>query len=144
MIYRNKFTGDEWRTLEMAPIWIFMLVAAADKKLDKKEMKAFAEQIAAAPNHSDDFGLELFRHIHADLADLLKEASCEHPLQGLQKVRHLLERVDQKQAEDYRATLLLIGARVAQSSGALFQKNKVSKSEAIALVVAAAILKSEN
>lgn len=143
MSYRDKYSFSEWRTLELAPVWMFTMVAAMDKKIDKKEMKEFAEQIVNAPRHSEAFGLELFRSIHSDLSELLDEAGQKNPLQGLREVSELLGRLDQKQADDYKATLLLIGSKVAQSSGGFLKKSKVSKGEATALVLAAAILKGK-
>jgi hypothetical protein len=139
MSYRDRFTDEEWRTLELAPLWMLMLVGGMDKKVDRKEMREFARQIALGPTHSQPFGIEVFLSIHNNLSAVLASGQGCGPVDGLKRVTKLLEKVEPQQAVDFKASLIHIGQKIAASSGGLFQK-KVSKEETAALVFATAIL----
>jgi hypothetical protein len=142
MSYKNQFTSDEWNQLELAPFWMFFLVAGIDAKVDKKEMEEFAKQVVIAPSHSNVFGTEVFESLQRNIASLLANAGRQSPLEGLRDVSELLDRLPKEQVDDFIASLVMIGHRVTDSSGKLFRKN-VSEKETAALVLATAILQGK-
>lgn len=125
---------------ELAPLWMLMVVGGMDQKVDRKELKTFAQQVAIGPSHSQSFGKEVFFSIQGNISSVLVAGNVCSPLDGLKRVAELLERLEPAQAADFKASLLLIGKRIAESSGGLFRK-KVSKEEMAALAVAAVILR---
>jgi hypothetical protein len=142
MSYKNRFTSEEWEKLQLAPIWMFLIVAGIDQKVDKKEMKEFVKQVVLAPGHSREFGQEVFQAFQQEFGRLLHKANQQIPVEGLRDVAALLERVEADQKDDFIATLVLLGHQVADSSGSIFKKN-VSNEEAAGIVIAKAILEGK-
>jgi hypothetical protein len=142
MSYRDQFSRGEWLVLESAPLFVFYIVAGIDKNIDKKEVAEFVEQVVAAPKHSHAFGREVFLGLQQDLQALLDVTGKADWVEGLKAVRGLLSRVPSDEAEDFKASLLLIANEVSKSSGGLFQ-DKVSADEKKAMVFIVAILEGQ-
>jgi hypothetical protein len=121
--------------LQCAPVWVFALVAGIDGTIDKKELECFAKNIADLAIHDVGFPKEIYQSVVANINQVMQcKSNGEAALKGLVSVNHLLKRVNQTDATLYKQSLIVLGNRVAESSGGLFKKKR-SEKEAQALAV---------
>jgi len=142
MSYKGSFTKEEWMLLESAPLLVFYMVAGIDKKIDKKEIDEFMEQVTHAPLHSKPFGQEVYAGLHADLRFLLEASSKINWVDGLKNVRLLLARIPTDEARDFKAGLVYLAGHVAKSSGGFLQE-KLSDDEKKAIGFVIAVLEGQ-
>jgi transposase len=142
MSYKGSFTKEEWMLLESAPLLVFYMVAGIDKKIDKKEIDEFMEQVTHAPLHSKPFGQEVYAGLHADLRFLLEASSKINWVDGLKNVRLLLARIPTDEARDFKAGLVYLAEHVAKSSGGFLQE-KLSDDEKKAIGFVIAVLEGQ-
>ena len=142
MTYQHLYKDAEWMVLEAAPLFVFYIVAGIDKNIDSKEVSEFVDQVVAAPSHSRTFGQEVFTGLQSDLKLLLEVASKADWIAGLRAVHDLLTRVPSAEADDFKASLVLIGDKVSQSSGGFLQA-KASEDEKKAILLVVAILEGQ-
>jgi tellurite resistance protein len=141
MSLRPQFTDEEWRTLEKAPIWAFLVIAAADNKVDPKEVKAFSKELAEAGLYRDELAREVFSSCGTDFADVFQ--SCllapQEALTSLRGAGQLLDRKGGEHAEHFKQAVLMICKNVAEASGGIFG-GKISKDEKERMMLIAATL----
>jgi hypothetical protein len=136
MSFRSQLSNDEWYTLQCAPVWVFALVAGIDGTIDKKEMKSFAESIAEMAHRHVGLPKEIFQSIVADINQVMRcESNGEAALKGLVAVNHVLKKVNQTDATLYKQSLIVLGNKVAESSGPLFQDNRSDKETQVLAVI---------
>lgn len=132
MSVKDTFSSDEWSVLESAPMGVFISVANADGKIDKKEIKAF---ISVLKNHNE-FGNELTQEVLRSVGNKYDENENFDKValeENLKKVAEILEqKIDFKEALNFKKTLIATGIHVGNSSGGLFA-SKFSEEEVEAL-----------
>lgn len=135
----TAFSPEEFASLKLSPFLVFFIVAAADGKVDKNEINAFARILMEAGK----LGNALFNRIVTNVIDevprLLQEASSQglNFLEELGRIRGLLEeRLCAEDASAYKKTLMQLGREIAEASGGFLGiGNKVSKEEKAALAL---------
>lgn len=143
MAMRSRFTAREWETLQFAPLWVFTMVAGADRKVEKGEVAALARELAEAHLFRNDLAREVFGSVAANFAQVWPAftADSRDVVTGLRDVVTVLQKVSSPEAEGFKRALIFIGSKVAEAGGkgGLFRKKDPRKAQA-ALVVACAIL----
>ncbi len=138
--FQELVSADEWQKLTYSPFLAFMLVAAADGSIDKKEIKSFIKTLSTQEN---PLMLELLGScgeapdkIISHLASLGSDA----PLL-LQEITEVLDsKLPEKHALAFKLELLHIGKNVAEASGGFFGfGKKASKEEKLALALIAKV-----
>ncbi len=144
MSNRGTYTTAEWATLQFAPLWVFTIVAGADKTVDKKEMEALAKTLASGLFFKEALASEVLTTLTIHLASIMEDYNkdARDVLQGLRDVASLLGRkATSEQAEGFKRAMLYIGTEVAKASGAtIFHRDPVSNEEKAALVLVAMAL----
>jgi len=136
MNFRTQYSSDEWYTLQCAPVWVFVLVAGIDGKIDKKEMESFAKNIAELASKNIGFSKEIYQSIISDINHVMRlKSHGEAALKGLITVNHLLKKINETDATLYKQSLITLGNRVAESSGGLFKKNRSEKETQILALI---------
>jgi hypothetical protein len=142
---RPEFTDDEWKQLQLAPIWVFQAVAGVDGKIDEKEITALAKELSEAHLWKDPFVRDVLLTVGDDLSTLLPEAirRIGETFTGLERVADILSlKADPTAANNFKKALLLIGKQVAEASGGfLGAGEKVSEKEKLVLVAVATALR---
>ncbi len=125
-----------------APGIVFLLVAAADGKIDNKEIKQFAK-LLKSPDY--EILVAAMQQAGQSLLDLLTDVQNSQ-LQPLEELKQLREILDNYFPEDaallYKSTLLKLAIGTAQASGGLFGifGNKIGKEEEIVLAMIVSVL----
>jgi len=125
--------------LTRAPILVFLMVAAADGKVDRKEAKRFAK-LLQSPDY--EIFTALFALSDVSPLDLLEQvqASLTDPKAELEAVRHAIDStLAPDNAINFKAGLLNLGKEIAEASGGLFGifGSKISDEEKLAITVIA-------
>lgn len=141
MSLRMNFTDSEWETLEKTPVWAFVLTAASDGKVDKKEIKAFTKELSETMQYKDELAREVFMSLAFRLNELIPKCldSPDKVIAGLQSAGHVVDAKCPANAEGFKGSVLLVCNNVAESSGGLFG-GKISKNEKTAIMVVASAL----
>ena len=141
MSYRSLYSDDEWLTLQLAPVMVFLTVASADKDIDKKEIHAFESALPTLPSLSEPFGKEVFQSISWDVLTMSKMAMDKYVdiKGGLRAVNVLMGRIPIDQVEDFIVVLLALAKIIAEASGKFLQP-KTSPGEAKVLAEVRAVL----
>lgn len=145
MSSQSMFTNSEWRTLQFTPLWVFFGVAAADGKVDQKEVDALILELSQAHLYKEPLARDVLMSLVNDfenIFNLLKNDS-RNAGQGLEEVARLLDRkVSPQSAYNFKAAMLMIGYNVSESTGkgflgfgqkALDQKHKAL--DAVAMIM---------
>jgi hypothetical protein len=142
MSLRSQFTDSEWSTLEKTPVWAFVMTAASDGKVDKKEIAAFAKELAETQLYKDELAREVFGALTSHLDNVLPGCvqGAEQVLAGLGSAGRILDSKCPEHADEFKGSVLLICKNVAEASGGLFRRDKMSDSEKTAIVVIAGAL----
>lgn len=122
---KELFTESEWSSIEKTPAIVFKMIAAADNKVDNKELDAFVK-FCNAKNH--------FK------SELIKEVLPQNPKQyiettisqiNLAEVKNILREIDltldqkipEPESKAFKHHLIALGTFVANASGKMFQHN---------------------
>jgi hypothetical protein len=143
MALRTDFTDFEWTVLENTPVWAFIMTSAADGKVDKKELQAFAKELSETMQYQDELAREVFLSLISHLNTVFP--SCmQNPgmvIEGLQSAGRIVDSKCPQHAEGFKGSVLLICKNVAEASGGgLFKRNKISDKEAAAVMLVAGAL----
>lgn len=141
---RNSFSEEEWGLLQLSPVYVFLLVAAADGKISKKEIAGFHAKLA-------DFGLKhsgLIQEVVLSLIPRLAEAveaageMADKLVEVLAACTGLLgSTLSPEDGETFKRGLYELGVAVAESSGGFFGFGKrIGKREKEALAALAELL----
>ncbi|MGB9777478.1 MAG: hypothetical protein ACPLYD_14785 [Anaerolineae bacterium] len=143
MTMRSLFTAREWETLQFAPLWIFVMVAGADRKLEKDEVAALARELGEAHLYRNDLAREVFGSVAKAFPQVWPafQADPRDVMVGLLDVVAALRKIDASEAEGFKRALIYLGSKIAEAGGGkgLFRKKDPKKGRA-ALIVACAIL----
>jgi len=116
----GKLTDDETERLVGAPFAVLALVAGADGKVDRKEIKRFQQMIEAASSASEPRFAELMQ-IAAKTCDAWLVRLNAGEIDGESRLRDvatlLATRLDPQDAAAFRLGLVSMGERIADASG---------------------------
>jgi hypothetical protein len=138
---RDRFTTEEWRTLQFAPFWVFSAVIGAYRRFDHRDYGAFARCVDAATTTEGRLGREVLATLVADrdrLADAYGTDGRSIGV-GLGHVAAVLGKAAGDEAELFKRMLISeIGEGVARARGRF--GTEMSKEDANALTLAAQLL----
>jgi hypothetical protein len=105
MAERDRFTPEEWRTLQLAPFWMFSAVVGAYNRFDPRDFQVFTRCLEAAALAGDSLQRELLASVVAD-HDRLAEQFRAEPRTigvGLFQVDLVLAKADGEEAAGFKA-----------------------------------------
>jgi hypothetical protein len=144
MAEQDRYTAEEWRTLQFAPFWIFSAVVGAYDRVDPRDEQVFARCLEAAALAGGRLGRELLASVVADRQRLAEQFRREPRTigAGLFQVDAVLSRKAGDEAASFKDLLVLeIGEGVARARGRY--GTEMSEDDANALVLAAQLLAAE-
>jgi len=125
--YLNPLSEEEKLFLQKAPVLVAILVAGADNKIDRSEIKEALRISRYKPikarNLLIDFyssiGDEFEYNLIEEIASLPREARKRTPviMQDLEKLNKILPKLDQKFAVQFYESMKDIAKRIAKASG---------------------------
>lgn len=134
---KESYTAEEWQTLQFAPLWAFTQVAGMDDNIDEKEFQAMAKEFGEAALYKEPLVREVFGSIATDVGNVL-EAYRKDPRKvegGLVDTAKVLdEKSDPDEANGFKGSVIGVGKKVAEASGGLLGRGKMSEEESKALV----------
>jgi hypothetical protein len=123
MAFKEKFTPEEWHTLQDAIFWVFKAVAGADNKIDKKETQALESVVSNSGKFFNDLAREVFMEVKKNFETIRSNFEKE-PLSiedGLKKVSNILiDKTTEEMGLNFKKTLIGIGVFIGHSSGSFF------------------------
>jgi hypothetical protein len=144
MSERDRYSADEWRTLQFAPFWMFSAVVGAYDRFDPRDFQVFVRCLEAATLAEGRLRRELLASVVAD-RDRLAEQFRTEPRSigvGLFQVDTLLARAGDTEAARFKDMLVLdIGEGVARARGRY--GTEMSDDDAKAVGLAAQLLAVE-
>jgi len=70
MSFKDKFSEDEWETLQLSVIWMFQAIAGADKNIDEKELHALTTLMNKAQKFEFIFLKELLSSLRFNINEI--------------------------------------------------------------------------
>ena len=141
---RDRYTPEEWRTLQFAPFWMFGAVVGAYDRYDPRDFQVFVRCLEAASLGEGRLQRELLASVAAD-HDRLAEQFRADPRSigvGLFQVDLLLSKAGEDEAARFKEMLVLdIGEGVARARGRY--GTEMSDDDARAVALAAGLLAVE-
>ena len=120
---------EEIETIRRAPILVAILIAGADNKIDRMEMKEALRISRYKPLKARDLLLEFYKNIGTDfehnlteeIASLPREARKRNPviIQELEKLNRILPKLDKKFAIQFYESMKDVAHRIAKASGGI-------------------------
>jgi hypothetical protein len=136
MAERDRYTPEEWRTLQFAPFWMLSAVVGAYDRIDPRDFRAFVRCLEGAAAAAGRLRREVLASVVAD-PDRLAEAFRAEPRSigvGLFHVDALLARAGQEEAARFKDMLVVdIGEGVARARGRYGSEMSEDDAEAVAL-----------
>ncbi len=132
-----QLNEEHARAFASAPILVFLLIAAADGTIDKKEIKQFQQLLLKKEYQALLAMMQLADVSISDYIQALLSAETDY-ITELQKVSAALdENLSQDRATAIKLMLLSLGKGIAESSGGFLGVfgSKISKEERVALAV---------
>ena len=120
MSERDRFTPEEWRTLQFAPFWMFSAVVGAYGRFDPRDFQVFGRCLEAATLAEGRLQRELLESVLADREGLAEQFRADQRTigVGLFQVDLVLRRVAGDEAARFKDMLVLeIGEGVARARG---------------------------
>ncbi|MES2818264.1 MAG: hypothetical protein V4812_04675 [Pseudomonadota bacterium] len=140
----TAFSGIEFEALKRAPFLVFFMVAAADGKIDKKELLAFIKLLTEAETYSNPLLTRIVTNIIDDIPAMATGLGqqCLDYQAELNRIRTIVEnRMPAEQAEAFKQALFRVGRDIAQASGGFLGfGSRISRDEKRALSYIAACL----
>jgi len=139
---KEKFTTEEWGLLKLLPFHVFLLVAGADKNVDKEEIAQFDAEIKGAPFYKDPLHREIALDIlTSDVGDLLRQAmDVSRFAERMTRMKTVLQtKLTHDEYQRFVGSLFINGLKIARASGGgpLGMGDKVSQEEKVALAALA-------
>jgi hypothetical protein len=138
---RDRFTPEEWRTLQFAPFWMFSAVVGAYDRFDPRDFQVFGRCLEAATLTEGRLQRELLDSVLADRERLAEQFRAD-PRSigvGLFQVDQALRRADDDEAARFKEMLVLeIGEGVARARGRY--GTEMSEDDANSVTLAAQLL----
>ncbi len=143
----SDLTDQDWFIIGQTPIIAFLLVAAADGKIDKKEANTCADlltQFSAQQEHP--LTAQMMRSALQNMsASMLQLTSSTNPMEALLRVNNLInEKIGGEDATIMKNTVLMMAKKIAEASGGfLGLGNKIDEDEAQALQLLASVFQDD-
>ena len=138
---RDRYTPEEWRTLQFAPFWMFGAVVGAYNRFDPRDVQVFMRCLEVATLGEGRLRRELLESVLAD-RDRLAERFHADPRTigvGLFQVDLVLRRAGDDEAALFKDMLVLdVGEGVARARGRY--GTEMSEDDARAVALAAQLL----
>jgi hypothetical protein len=141
---RDRYTPEEWRTLQFAPFWMFSAVVGAYNRFDPRDFGVFVRCLEAASLAEGRLGRELLASVLADRDRLAEQFRSERRSigVGLFQVDAVLRKAGDDEAARFKDMLVLdIGEGVARARGRY--GTEMSDEDAKAVALAAQLLATE-
>ena len=144
MSEQDRYTPEEWRTLQFAPFWMFGAVVGAYNRFDLRDFQVFLRCLEVATLGEGRLRRELLESVLDD-RDRLAEQFRTEPRSigvGLFQVDLLLAKAGEDEAARFKEMLVLeIGEGVARARGRY--GTEMSDDDARAVALAAGLLAVE-
>jgi hypothetical protein len=142
---QDRYTPEEWRTLQFAPFWMFSAVIGAYGRFDPRDFKVFFRCLEAAAAAADGrLRREVLASVMADRERLAEQFRSE-PRSigvGLFQVDAVLGKAGQEEAARFKDMLVLdVGEGVARARGRY--GTEMSDEDAKAVALAAQLLAAD-
>jgi len=141
---KHAFTEEETARLADAPYLVFLVVAAADGKVDEKEVSAFQKALVQAAASEHPVVHEMFARGLQDPEGRLRKLLSETPApaDALAAAGALIsEKLPRDEANGIKMALFLLGKAVAEASGGFLGfGSRISKQEKKALAAVLLLL----
>ncbi len=141
MSEQDRYTPEEWRTLQFAPFWMFSAVIGAYDRYDPRDFQVFLRCLEAAALADGRLRREVLASVVADRERLAEQFRAE-PRSigvGLFQVDAVLGKADPEEAARFKDMLVLdIGEGVARARGRY--GTEMSDEDARAVALAAQLL----
>jgi hypothetical protein len=138
---RDRFTPEQWTTLQFAPFWLLSILLGSYNRFDRRALRVFARALEAAAGTGGPLTRELFASVVADYERVAAayEADPRTIAGGLIEVAALLDRVAPEEADTLKLVLYTeIGEGIARARGPWGEE--VSEDDAKTLTLAAVFL----
>ena len=116
----NQFSSDEWNLIVQAPYLVFLTVAAADGKIDEKEIKGLAEVLTKAKKQPGLLIQKILEDSAADAQSIINSIihSGQNTIDTLQKIQQAVDaKLSNEDATVFKVSLMLIAQQIAEASG---------------------------
>jgi hypothetical protein len=144
MSEQDRYTAEEWRTLQFAPFWMFSAVIGAYDRFDPRDFQVFSRCLETAALADGPLRRELLASVIADRERLAQQFRTE-PRSigvGLFQVDTVLAKAGQQEAARFKDMLVLdIGEGVARARGRY--GTEMSDDDAKAVALAAQLLAAD-
>jgi len=133
---RDRFTSEEWRTLQFAPFWVLSAVVGAYRRFDPREYQAFGLCLEVAAMAHGRLTREVLSSVVADRDRLAQEYGTDQRTigVGLGEVAALLGKADDD-ATSFKGMLVTeIGEGVARARGRFGSEMSEEDANRVALV----------
>jgi hypothetical protein len=141
MSEQDRYTPEEWRTLQFAPFWMFSAVIGAYNRFDQRDFQVFSRCLETAALADGPLRREVLASVVAD-RELLADAYAADDRSigvGLGHVATVLDKAALDEAELFKRVLIEeVGEGVARARGRF--GSEMSKEDANALTLAAQLL----
>ena len=120
MSEQDRYTPEEWRTLQFAPFWMFSAVIGAYDRFDPRDHQAFLRCLEAAALADGRLRRELLASVLADRELLAEQFRTEQRSigVGLFQVDAVLAKAGPDEAARFKDMLVLdVGEGVARARG---------------------------
>jgi hypothetical protein len=145
MSERDRYTPEEWRTLQFAAFWMFSAVVGAYDRFDPRDFQAFVRCLEAAAAGGGGLGREVLASVLADrdrLADLFRAERRSIGVGLFQADEVLASRAGGEEAARFKDMLVLgIGEGVARARGRY--GTEMSEEDANSVALAAQLLAAD-
>jgi hypothetical protein len=144
MSEQDRYTPEEWRTLQFAPFWMFSAVIGAYNRFDPRDHQAFFRCLEAAALADGRLRREVLASVLADRERLAERFRAEQRSigVGLFQVDAVLAKAGPDEAVRFKDMLVLdIGEGVARARGRY--GTEMSDDDAKAVALAAQLLAAD-
>ena len=129
----TDFSPDDFETLKQSVFLIFFLVAAADGKVDKKELIAFVRLLSDPEKIKNSLLVRIITNVISDVQNIVSDMARKKLdyIEELGKLRRIIdENLSSEEANSFKISLFLVGKEIAEASGGFFGfGSKISKEE---------------
>jgi tellurite resistance protein len=140
----SEFSPEDFEALKRSPFLVFFIVAAADGKVDKKELLSFIEILSDPEKYSNGLLNRIVTNVINDVSIIvttLADSSLDY-IEELGNLRRIIDdNLPPEEAIAFKMCLLLIAKEIAEASGGFLGfGSKISKDEKVAIAAIAMCL----
>jgi hypothetical protein len=141
---RDRYSAEEWRTLQLAPFWMFSAVVGSYDRVDPRDARVFGHCLEAAALTGGRLRREVLASVVADRVRVAEQFRRDPRTigAGLFQVDVLLAKAGPEEAASFKDMLVLeIGEGVARARGRY--GTEMSDEDARSVVLAAQLVGAE-